>query len=272
MPTPSLEHVEASINFAADHDRSPEVYAYAVPEGQAPRTAPPIRHVLPIFNARPITAELSLDVEGVVLAHLASDVDPFDSDAVQQNYYAEAEDCVAQATGAARVVAFDHNVRSAPRAKAGEPGIQRPVKFAHNDYTDRSGPQRVRDLLPDEAPELLGRRFAVINVWKPIHHPAEDVPLGVCDAQSIRPEHLRPTVLKYAERNGEIYSLLHDPDQRWLYFPRMTPGEAMLLKCFDSESDGRARYTAHAAFEDPSAPSDAPSRESIEVRTLAFFS
>ena len=272
MTRPTLEYVEASINFAAEHDRSPEVYAYSAPEGREERTAPPTRHVLPVFDARPIAAELSLDAEGIVLTDLRSQIDPLDSEAVQREFYPEAQECVARATGAARVVAFDHNVRSAARAKAGEPGIQRPVKFAHNDYTDRSGPQRVRDLLSDEASDLLGRRFAVINVWKPIHHPAEDVPLGVCDAQSIQPEHLRPTVLKYAERNGEIYSLLHDPDQRWLYFPHMTPDEAMLLKCFDSESDGRARYTAHAAFEDPSVPSDALSRESIEVRTLAFFS
>jgi hypothetical protein len=45
----------------------------------------------------------------------------------------------------------------------------------------------------------------------------------------------------------------------------------MLLKCFDSAKDGRARFTAHSAFVDPDTPIDAPARESIEVRTLAFF-
>jgi hypothetical protein len=32
-----------------------------------------------------------------------------------------------------------------------------------------------------------------------------------------------------------------------------------------------ARFTAHSAFDDPTSPADAPARESIEVRTLAFF-
>ena len=50
----------------------------------------------------------------------------------------------------------------------------------------------------------------------------------------------------------------------------MQADEALLLKCFDSATD-RARFTAHTAFEDESSPPDALARESIEVRTLAFF-
>ena len=271
MSHPTLPFVEATINFATDLDRKLEVYAYPAPEGEEQRTARPTRHPLRVHDARPALGELSLDVEGVTLVPLGISVDPYDREAVRASYYPEVEACVRLATGAARVFAFDHNVRSAPRAKAGEEGIQGPVRFAHNDYTDRSGPQRVRDLLPDEAPELLKRRFAVINVWSPIGHQVEDAPLAVCDARTIQPEHLRPTALKYADRTGEIYSLLHDPGQRWLYFPHMQPGETMLLKCYDSASDGRARYTAHSAFLDPGAAPDARPRESIEVRTLAFF-
>lgn len=42
-------------------------------------------------------------------------------------------------------------------------------------------------------------------------------------------------------------------------------------RTFDSNRDGRARWTAHCAFDDPNSSSDAPPRESIEMRTLAFF-
>ena len=52
----------------------------------------------------------------------------------------------------------------------------------------------------------------------------------------------------------------------------MERDEVILLKCFDSELDGRARWTAHAAFEDPNGPDPSlPARESIEVRTLIFY-
>jgi hypothetical protein len=46
--------------------------------------------------------------------------------------------------------------------------------------------------------------------------------------------------------------------------------EALLLKCYDSETDGRARFAPHTAFVDPTTPADAPLRESIELRTLVF--
>ena len=63
----------------------------------------------------------------------------------------------------------------------------------------------------------------------------------------------------------------YDPEQRWYWFPRMRRDEALVFKVFDSERDGRARWTAHTAFDDPTAPPNARPRESIEIRTLAFF-
>ena len=51
----------------------------------------------------------------------------------------------------------------------------------------------------------------------------------------------------------------------------MRRDEALLLKCFDSATDGRARFTAHTAFDNPAAADDALPRESIEVRTLISF-
>jgi hypothetical protein len=50
----------------------------------------------------------------------------------------------------------------------------------------------------------------------------------------------------------------------------MTVDEALLLKCFDSRIDGRARFAPHSAFADPTTPPNAPPRESIELRTLVF--
>jgi hypothetical protein len=62
----------------------------------------------------------------------------------------------------------------------------------------------------------------------------------------------------------------YNPDHRWFYVSRMTADEILLLKCFDSNTDGRARFAPHGAFADPTTPSDAPPRESIELRTLVF--
>jgi hypothetical protein len=210
---------------------------------------------------------------GFELAEQHSAVDDFyDERAVREIYYREVEDLVARRTGADRVVAFDHNLRCLGRAKRGEPGIQGPIKSAHNDYTARSATQRVRDLIPgNEAEERLRRRFAVVNVWRSMRDPVEAHPLAICDATSLREEDMIPVPLEYPERTGVVQIMSFDPGQRWFYYPRMQQNEVLLLDCFDSAATGRAPYTGHTAFEDPTTTANAADRESIEVRTLVFY-
>jgi len=225
-----------------------------------------------IHNARRAVNELTLDRQGFAFVrhqtHVANFYDP---EEVTRVYYPEVERLLKEATGAVRVHVFDHNVRCQPMAKRGENGAREPVKFAHNDYTLKSGPQRMCELLPGEADSLLKHRFAEINVWRPIRGPVEESPLAVCDARSMVQQDFVETDLKYRDRAGEVYSIAFNPNHRWFYYPEMRRDEALLLKCYDSAEDGRARFTAHTAFVDPtSSPNSAP-RESIEVRTLVFF-
>jgi hypothetical protein len=128
----------------------------------------------------------------------------------------------------------------------------------------------VRDFFGDEADELLRGRVQVINVWRPIRGPLQDAPLAVCDAGSVAPGDLVPADLVYRDRVGETYGVKFNPEHRWYYVSDMQPDEALLLKCYDSATDGRARFAPHTAFEDPTAPADKLPRESIELRTLVF--
>src|ERR671918_767732 len=172
---------------------------------------------------------------------------------------------------ARRVHIFDHTTRRrVPDAQDRSDAPRQPVQRVHIDHTARSGPQRVRDLLPDEADELLKGRVQVINLWRPIKGPVQDSPLAVCDATTIDLADLVPSDLVYQHRIGETYSVKYNPAHRWFYVPRMQPDEALLLKCSDTKTDVPARFTPHSAFIDPTASADAPPRESIEVRTLVF--
>lgn len=263
--------VETTLSYLAEMSERPVYYFYEPPAGTPRRNTKGDRRRLAVGDARALTPAPTLDREGFMLARLESTAgNLYDPITVRGMYYPEVEWLVRDATGAIRVLAFDHNVRCAPMAARGENGAQGPVRFAHNDYTEGSGPQRVRDLLGDEAEALLRRRCAVINVWKPICGPVQETPLAVCDARTIRAGDLVPTDLNYRDRTGEVYSLRFNPEHRWFYFPNMQENEAMLLKCFDSDRRC-ARFTAHSAFDDPTSPPDAPPRQSIEVRTLAFF-
>jgi hypothetical protein len=263
--------IEATLNYLADMAERPGYYLYEPPPGTPWRNTKGDRRRMPVCDARDLVPAPTLDSEGFALRRLQTAVENlYDAPAVRDRYYAEVEQLVRDVTGAPRVLAFDHNLRCATVAGRSVDGVQGPVRYAHNDYTERSGPQRVRDLLAGEAEALLRHRVAVINVWKPIRGPVQGAPLAVCDARTIRPGDLVPTDLRYEGRTGEVYSLRFNPAHRWFYFSDMQADEAMLLKCFDSDKR-LARFTAHSAFDDPTARPDAPPRESIEVRTLAFF-
>jgi hypothetical protein len=227
---------------------------------------------VPVRDARPIATEITLDALGFgLIEHRSAVRDFYDDDEVKQVYYPETENALKDATGAARVFIFDHTVRRrVPGAEDRRDGIRQPASRVHVDHTAKSGPQRVRDLLADEAEELLRGRVQVINLWRPIRGPLRDAPLAVCDACSVAPEDLVPSDLIYPNRIGETYSVTYRPSHRWFYFPEMRADEALLLKCYDSKTDGRARFAPHTAFTDPTTPADAPPRESIELRTLVF--
>ena len=264
---------EALLNYLADSTETPESYggvSQSVADQQ--RKGKYLEHRMPIYNGRAIADQLSLEREGFILVkHETRMKDFYDEDEVRSVYYKETEELVQQTAGAKRVLVFDHTLRSADSATREEKNISGPVRNAHNDYTEWSGPQRVRDLLPNQAEELLKSRFAVVQTWRPINKPVQREPLAIADARSIGTKELIPSARIYPDRRGEVYHSTFNPEHRWYYFPNMQRNEAMVFKTFDSMKDGRARWTAHCAFDDPTAPPDAPPRESIEMRTLAFF-
>ena len=226
-----------------------------------------------IRDARQLDTQPSLECEGFELRRQVTSVsDLYDDAQVRSVYYPEMEQLVKEVTGATRVIIFDHNARDEGDAPTRRANARRPLYLVHNDFTADSGPNRVRRLLPgDEAKVLLQRRFAFINVWRPIRGPMQSAPLALYDAQSVAPGDLVEADLVYAERTGQEYRCTFNPEHRWYYFPRLEHNETILIKVCDTEQDGRSRFSLHTAFDDPTCPVGAAPRESIEVRCLAFF-
>jgi hypothetical protein len=263
--------IVAPLTFLVPMAEKPVSYNYEPPPGVPVRTGQPIDCRVPVHDARAIDEELSLDRQGFILRRHKTAVRNFyDESEIAAVYYPECEALMKRVTGARRVLAFDHIVRNAARSQKGNL-VKAPAKRVHNDYTAKSAPQRVRDLMGAEAEELLRRRYAIINLWRPIGGPVLESPLALCDAESLAQENLIPTDLKYPDRTGEIYSVTYNEKQRWYYFPKMQADEVMFIRCFDSARKGAARFSAHGAFDDPTSPPNAPRRESIEVRTLVFW-
>ncbi|KAI1080590.1 amino acid permease-domain-containing protein [Whalleya microplaca] len=224
-------------------------------------------------------AEYTLDQNGFeYVRHTAQEKDFLDEDHIRAVYYPETEQLLKDVTGASKIFIFDHTIRRQPSdqrttnasARDRAAALRGPVNRVHIDQTYRASLSRVPHHLPaEEASELLKGRVQIINVWRPIKTVLRD-PLAIADAHSVSEAELVPLQLIYPTRKGETFGVRYSPHQRWYYKHALTPEEVLLIKCFDSKTDGRARRVPHTAFSDPRAGDDVPSRESIEVRCLVF--
>jgi hypothetical protein len=264
--------VKATLNYIEDNGEKLFTYTGGPGSTDVRTGGRPDPHEVTMRNGRPHAGRFDLERDGFrFVRHDTKVSDFFDEDEIKRVYYPEMEALIKAESGARRVVVFDHTLRTADDGLRESRKIREVVRRVHNDYTEWSGPQRVRDLLPDEAEDLLKRRFAIIQVWRPIRHPVETDPLAIADARSLSTDDLVISERRYPNRIGQTYAITYNPKHEWYWFPRMRRDEALVFKVFDSLKDGRARWTAHTAFDDPTSPANARPRESIEIRTLAFF-
>jgi hypothetical protein len=278
---------------------------YPPSSGRLPEEPPKEYHEMRIYDCRPVYDELDLDRHGFVVRQHTSAIQSFFDDAdVRAHYYPEIEALVKKTTGAQAVLVFSHTVRSAEKAADGLHGVLTPVDIVHDDYTEESGRRRIRELLEAHGlSHLSHHRAALINAWRPINGPVQDLPLAVCDAQSVSPAELVPTDVEhlaqqdlpaardvrepYSPRGqsqppspaflppwlepGQVYSLRHNPRHRWFYISNMQPSDVLMFKCYDSLTEGVARFTPHSSFANPECPVEFVPRESIEARTIVIY-
>jgi hypothetical protein len=236
--------------------------------------------MMAIADARPIRTEMSLDREGICLADAPCKVKDFhDRQEAARVYLPELERVVMDLTGARKVVVGNFWVhRHSDRSQRfGEAGTTYPGRYAHIDYSDNSGPATARQMLGDDpdADRLMAGRFAIFNLWRAISEPPQDTPLAVCDATSVAAEDLMVSHIVLGpepsrEMKIETNLVQHNPRHRWVYFSGMHRDELLLFRGYDSDP-ARFRRVPHTAFDDPSAGEDAPPRESIDIRCVAFF-
>ncbi|KAK4096854.1 hypothetical protein N658DRAFT_501098 [Parathielavia hyrcaniae] len=229
-------------------------------------------HLAP--DAEPGTFGSDIDVSGFATYHFPAAEKTFSDDAaVRTGYYDEVKDLLrSKLQGSiSHIEIFDHTIR---RRDPTSP--RQPVQQVHVDQTPAAAEARVRrhvKLPPPELDALLQCRYQIINVWRPIGHPATDFPLAVIDWRSTKPDDLVPVDLLYPLHHrgttsgdddddddrgketlpdltraastegygvkGETYGVLPSEAHRLYYVKDMTPDEVLLLKCFDSWAEGK---------------------------------
>ncbi|KIX06074.1 uncharacterized protein Z518_04048 [Rhinocladiella mackenziei CBS 650.93] len=263
--------VHTQLNYYKDPgDGSPPPPSYVGKPESYERPTEPLD--VTIYDIRGEEQNYNLDKNGFEIYRRESVEKDFLDDAqIKAQYYPETEQLLKDATGASRIFIFDHTIRRAPKDQRGPPttiNLRGPVNRVHIDQSYTAAKSRVPHHLPDEAEALLSTRYQIINVWRPIKTILKD-PLAVADAHSVPDSDLVGVGLIYPDRRGETYTVRPNPEHKWYYLYGQTPEEVLLIKCFDSKLDGRARRVPHTAFVNPETANEY-SRESIEVRALVF--
>ncbi|KAF2238592.1 hypothetical protein EV356DRAFT_557283 [Viridothelium virens] len=249
--------IQSTLNYTKDlSPKRTELYFYDSNEAEGIHEPGDDAHEVTIPDGWHRGQDFSVDKEGFSSRNFHTGFDKWeDEETVRAEFYPE-------------VVNF---LKCQVGAKQTNTSQRAPVMLVHCDYTAESGPLRVRQLLGNEAEDLLSRRVAFINVWKPIRNIVEERPLAMCDVTTSPRSDFFKLYFRYRERTGENYVMRFSPRHKWWYFPKITPDHAILLKTYESENDGCAQFAGHSAFLDPTTRPDAPTRESIEFRTIAFF-
>lgn len=232
---------------------------------------PQDRHRVTIRDMRPLAPGLSFDRNGFVMVEEPSGIADYTDKAQLDAYCRQTEALVQRLTGADKVISFGAILRT---SATGTHGHNQPAFGAHVDYGAKTVADFTRlQLDPEEAERRLAGRHMLLNVWRPIAT-VESTPFALCDASTVRREDLFDSEI-VGGLGGLPFSLwgfnlAYDPGHRWYWVPRQRPEEVLVFKLFDTDPDA-VQFTAHSAFEDPTAPTGAAPRQSVELRTVAFL-
>ncbi len=232
-------------------------------------------HAVTIADARSRPVPPSLDREGFALIQHRSGIADFrDMAGVMRAAPAELDRLIKNLSAADAVVMLGPAIlRFGERStEAGKLNNSQPARFSHIDASDARARLTAEQLAPKDRPF---RRFTQFNVWRAISPPPQDIPLAVCDAQSVTRGDLvvGDAVFDHygvPEWSAESTLVRANLAHRWNYFSGMTRDEALVFVCKDSEP-GRPQNVPHCAFDDPSAPPNAAPRASIEMRAMAYW-
>ncbi|KAF1958381.1 hypothetical protein CC80DRAFT_515147 [Byssothecium circinans] len=267
------QNVQTTLNYWDDPGDGLPPTPIFIGKGRITNERPHRAHNFTITDINGEEDRYKLDSHGFQYCrHESAEKDFTDEKAIQDVYYKECEKLLKDVTGAKRVHIFNHKVRRGPTQwhHLGQNNLANrgPVTRTHVDQSYHGAELRLRWEFPDEADELVKKRYQIINIWRPIETILKD-PIAVADSNSVPDADLVAAGMTEHDFKGESWVVRHSPDHRWYFKHLQTPQDVLLVKCFDSDKSV-ARRSLHSAFEDPANRGE-QSRQSIEVRCLVCY-
>jgi hypothetical protein len=280
--------ITAILNYTDDNGKTPWLYDRPLTKHDKHTTKfyVPIEPVAVTIHDGRARNDLTLDGSSFELVSQTTTLAPEDfytnpDNKIENTYYPEMEAFLEQHLGAAKVMIFNHQVRNEVKSSSGG-SVVGYARGIHVDYAPSWAEEHFCDLLQEkladderEIARLSKGRFVLLNAWRSIsHQPIQQDTLAVCDEGSvIRPDDYIASDFYGKTSSGKQIRMAsrNASKHRWYYYPQMTRDDVLLMKMYDSDTTKAARSCFHTAFTDPTAPDDAPARESIEIRAVAYF-
>ena len=271
--------IETTANFAHPRHRGcrvPNRYSAAHPDDL--RTLGTTERIQ-VRNARLLEPAPTIESHGFQLLRAPTNLDLLDTETVRGAFYQECRELLQRATGCEEVRGGGHEYRNGFGGQTGPRGAKPTPNgsggaYAQGIHADMctAVEDRFARLIPDQ------RHFESINIWRSVTpETIRTMPLAVCDMRSVAPTDI---VFGDGQNTGNVKQytkvvdqrLIHSPEQRWYYFPAMTPDEVLLFRQYDTRQELlNLRTVFHTAVADPATPPDAPMRYTIEVRMQAIY-
>ena len=232
-----------------------------------------------VYDARRLAQLPTLERNGFTLVNAPSKITDYDDQQqVTTVLYNKFEDLVKRLTNCVDVTVTQHQYRNGyGNLNENHPSHHRPTangsegSYAgiHSDVTpwSESGWKNL----------VNGRHFQVYNLWCSTRPEGtiEVMPLSICDMNSVDPDDMIcADSWGQSDTRARLvsYRLVSNENQRWFYFPHMTPGEVLVFKQYDTmQEKPNMRCTFHGAVNNRDIKDDEPLRETIEVRLIALF-
>lgn len=289
--------VKTNLNYHVDDGIRPKFYGYqregiVLEEGVPDLVGKTMAKEVTIINGR--QHQLSLDANSFELTNCETSLTTAEfyeegAEKITNTYYKEMAECVKQKLGAAHVLVFHHQVRNKERnnGKANDivTSVQGYANGVHSDTHPDSAEESYSFVSIGVDSDLRQGRYLYMNLWRNIddERPVSANPLAVLDQTSVTDgvgseDYLESDLYTKDPNTGFIYGLKqyrlnqkNSDNHKWYYFPNMTKSEAILFKQWDSDPKRQTNLCFHTAFEDPTTPKNAPTRQSIEVRMIVYF-
>jgi hypothetical protein len=266
-------HVATTLKYWDDPGDGSRPTPIVIGKGRITNERPHLAHDFVVTDVSGDEDIYSLDTNGFQYCRHASCEKEFtDEHTIETAYYDECKELLKEVTGGSCIHIFNHKVRRGPTQwhHLGFDNLKNrgPVTKTHVDQSYAGAELRLRWELPNEADELVKRRYQIINVWRPIEAILKD-PIAVADAKTVPDADLVEADMTENDFPGKQWVVRHNPRHRWYYKHRMTTRDVLLIKCFDSDTSV-ARRALHSAIEDP-VYREEQSRQSIEVRCIVLY-